>query len=65
MNVEEQMVADAENYLIQEFQLLDVEPHAITHDLIGISENRIISNVNYRVPVARKAFDEITQRHLW
>ena len=36
MDDEEQIVADAENLLIQELQLLDVEPHTLAHDLISI-----------------------------
>ena len=33
---EEQIIADAENLLIQQLQLLDVEPLALAHDFIGI-----------------------------
>jgi len=50
MDVEQQIVADAKNLLIHELQLLDVEPHTLAHDLIGISENNISSSVNDRVP---------------
>jgi len=36
MDDEEQIVADAENLLIQRLQLLDVEPLTLVHDFIGI-----------------------------
>jgi len=34
MDIEEQIVTDGERPLIQELQLLDVEPNAIGYDLI-------------------------------
>ena len=36
MDVEKQIVANAERLLIQALQLLNIEPNAIEHDLIGI-----------------------------
>jgi len=36
MDDEEQIVADAENLLIQQLQWLDVEPLTLAHDFIGI-----------------------------
>jgi len=36
MEVEEDIVADAERLLIQELQLLDREHYAIEYDVIGI-----------------------------
>ena len=49
MDDEQQIVANAENLLIQQLQLLDVEL-ALAHDFIGIWKNNISSNLNYRVP---------------
>jgi len=50
MDDEKQIVADAENLLIQQLQLLDVEPLTLAHDFIGIQENKISSDLNNRVP---------------
>jgi len=36
MDGEEQVAADVENLLIQQLQLLDVEPITLAHDFIGI-----------------------------
>ena len=36
MHDEKQIVADAENLLIQQLQLLDVEQLTLAHDFIGI-----------------------------
>ena len=50
MDDEKQIVVDAENLLIQQLQLLDVEPLTLAHEFIGIEENKINSDLNNRVP---------------